>query len=159
MWFIITGSFITVILTNWLSPTGVGWNTEAVNHFQLGWNKVTIVPKLHFHGMKLILVKRWITSSLFFLQDCEILKLSLFSRKWLEKTVAHSPDLCDVLALVQDIFTVALQGSEANFTHLNHILSIFSPLLLLPDDKFYNNSTKLQLLVFIFKLSCSCALS
>lgn len=54
------------------------------------------------------------------------------------KTSGTFPWLCDILALVQDIFTVALQGSKANFTHLNHILSIISPLLLLPrDDKFY----------------------
>lgn len=89
MWFIVPGSFIPMIPTNWLCPVGANCYPQAVSHFQ-----VAVAPKLHFHSVKLILVKEWITNSLFFLQ---ILKLSVFSRKLLEKTVAHSLDLCDIL--------------------------------------------------------------
>lgn len=65
----------------------------------------------------------------FFPQDYRILKLNLFSRKLLEKTVAHSFDLCDILnsCLSTGHFYCSFAGEWSQLlTPLNHILSIIS---------------------------------
>lgn len=66
----------------------------------------------------------------FFLQDYRILKLSLFSRKLLGKTVVQSLGLCDILnsCLSPGYFYCSLARKWSKlFIHLSHILSIYFP--------------------------------
>lgn len=105
-----------MILTNWLCPAGAARYT--VN--QAGVNSSYSCSKATVLWYEVDSVQRMdYKLSFFSLQDYGILKLSLSSRKLLEKTVAHCLGLCDILnSYLSPGHFYHLRGSEADYLHI-----------------------------------------